>query len=124
VRRGDGFFGAGSQTTEQFAEQVHVVRDELSKQGRDPASFRIAKRVYIHVDDDPDQAREQIEAALASQYGRDGLGPVVVAGPPDECVLGLREVASAGADLIQLNPMVDEAHQLERLAAEVVPGVD
>jgi probable F420-dependent oxidoreductase len=121
VRRADGFFGAGSQTTEQFAQQVQVAREELSSQGRDPASFRIAKRVYINVDDDRDRAREQIEAALTSHYGRGGLGGVAVAGPPAECVAGLREVEAAGAELIQLNPMVDEAHQLERLAAEVIP---
>jgi len=35
VRYGDGFFGAGSQTTAQFAEQVRVVRDELARQQRD-----------------------------------------------------------------------------------------
>lgn len=123
VRRGNGFFGAGSQTTEQFAEQVRIVREELHRQGRDPASFQIAKRVYIHVDDDHARAQEQIEAALAHHYGRRGLGPVAVAGPATACVAGLREVAAAGAELIQLNPMVDEARQLERLAAEVVPEV-
>jgi probable F420-dependent oxidoreductase len=121
VRRADGFFGAGSQTTENFATQVQVAREELSSQGREPASFRIAKRVYIHVDEDRDRAREQIEEALTRHYGRPGLGPVALAGPPAECVAGLREVAAAGADLIQFNPMVDEAHQLERLAAEVIP---
>jgi hypothetical protein len=36
-------------------------------------------------------------------------------------VAGLREVAEAGADLILLNPLFDEAEQMERLAAEVVP---
>ena len=34
---------------------------------------------------------------------------------------GLREVAAAGAEMILLNPIVDEAEQLERLAAEVAP---
>lgn len=121
VRRADGFFGAGSQTTDSFANQVQVAREELSSHGRDPASFRIAKRVYIHVDENRDHAREQMEAALTRHYGRAGLGPVAVTGPPDECVAGLREVQAAGAELIQLNPMVDEADQLERLAAEVVP---
>jgi probable F420-dependent oxidoreductase len=120
VRRGDGFFGAGSQTTESFAQQVQVAREELSRQGRDPASFRIAKRVYVHVDEDRGRARERMEAALTRHYGRGGLGPVAVTGPPDECVAGLREVAAAGAELIELNPMVDETEQLERLAAEVV----
>ncbi len=123
VRRADGFFGAGSQTTDSFAKQVQVAREELASQGRDPASFRIAKRVYIHLDDDREQARQQIDAALAQHYGRGGLGAVAVSGPPAACIDGVREVAAAGAELIQLNPMVDEAAQLERLAAEVIPQV-
>ena len=50
VRHGDGFMGAGSQTTAQFADQVKVVREELSEQGREPGTFRIGKRVYVHVE--------------------------------------------------------------------------
>lgn len=34
---------------------------------------------------------------------------------------GLREVAEAGAEMILLNPLFDEAEQMERLAAEVLP---
>src|SRR5918912_934011 len=47
VRHGEGFFGAGSSMTAQFAEQVQQVRDALAAAGRDVATFRIAKRVYI-----------------------------------------------------------------------------
>jgi hypothetical protein len=36
-------------------------------------------------------------------------------------VRGLRDVAAAGAELILLNPLFDDAEQMERLAAEVVP---
>jgi hypothetical protein len=43
-----------------------------------------------------------------------------VYGPPDACVRGLREVAEAGAELI-LNPVFDEAEQMERLVADVMP---
>src|SRR6266511_5840637 len=50
VRHGDGFFGAGSSTTTQFAEQVPIVRQALAEAGRDTAGFGIAKRVYIAVD--------------------------------------------------------------------------
>jgi hypothetical protein len=32
-------------------------------------------------------------------------------------------VADAGAELILLNPLVDDAEQLEWLAAEVIPAV-
>jgi probable F420-dependent oxidoreductase len=123
VRVGDGFFGAGSQTTAAFAEQVRIVRAELSERDRDPSTFAIAKRVYIHVDDDPALARERIAAALAYQYGRGGLEAVAVAGPPEACVAGLREVADAGAEMILLNPLVDDGEQIERLAAEVIPGL-
>jgi len=127
VRHGDGFFGAGSQTTAQFADQVGIVREALDQQDRDPASFRIAKRVYLVVDDDTERARERIGAALQRLYGFFGLPdltPVAVFGPPDACVRGLREVADAGAELILLNPLFDEAEQMERLAAEVVPHLD
>jgi len=123
VRIGDGFFGAGSQTTAAFAEQVGIVRAELAERDRDPSTFAIAKRVYIHVDDDPARARERIAAALAYHYGRGGLEAVAVAGPPAVCVAGLREVADAGAETILLNPLLDDAGQIERLAAEVMPAL-
>ncbi len=122
VRLGTGFFGAGSQSTAQFSEQAQAVRQELERSRRDPATFGLAKRVYIHVDDDADRAQEQIEAALARHYGRGGWSEVWVAGPPAACIAGLREVADAGAELILLNPLVDDAEQMERLAAEVMPA--
>jgi probable F420-dependent oxidoreductase len=121
VRLADGFFGAGSQTTDQFIHQAQIVRDELARQDRDPSSFQIAKRVYVHVDDDADRAREKIDAGLTYHYGRAGLASVAVTGPPAACVAGLREVQRAGAELILLNTLVDDAEQMERLAAEVVP---
>ena len=122
VRIGDGFFGAGSASTAQFAEQAETIRAELREQDRDPGSFRVAKRVYIHVDDDSARARDQIERALERHYGRAVPG-VALAGRPSECVDGLAEVAAAGAELILLNPLVDDGQQMERLAAEIMPGI-
>lgn len=121
VRLANGFFGAGSQTTAAFTEQVGLVRGFLAEAGRDPASFAIAKRAYIHVDDDPARARERMDAALTYQYGRAGMSAVAIAGPPATCIEGLREIASAGAEMILLNPLVDDTEQMERLAAEVMP---
>jgi probable F420-dependent oxidoreductase len=121
VRHGTGFFGAGSQTTERFAEQVRVLRDALAQHGRSGrGAFPIAKRVYIAVDDDLARARRRIGAALEGLYGRN-LEAVAVYGPPEACVRGLRAVGDAGAAMILLNPMFDELEQMERLAAEVVP---
>ena len=123
VRLGDGFFGAGSSTTPQFVESVRVVREALTEQGRDPATFRIAKRVYLAVDDDAELARRRMAAALTDLYGPRMPDPirVAVAGTPADCARGLREVADAGAELILLNPLFDDAEQMERLAAEVTP---
>ena len=124
VRHGDGFFGAGSQTTGRFAEQVRILRDALAESGRPAAGFRIAKRVYLAVDDDAARARQRIGVALNKLYayfGLQNIEAVAVSGPPEACVNGLREVAEAGAEMILLNPLFDEAEQMERLAAEVVP---
>ena len=121
VRLGDGFFGAGSQTTARFAEQVRLVREELAGRARERSDFAIAKRVYIHVDDYEPRARELIAAALERHYGHGGLEPVAVAGPPGVCADGLREVLRAGAEMILLNPLLDDMNQLERLAGEVLP---
>jgi probable F420-dependent oxidoreductase len=126
VRHGDGFFGAGSTTTARFAEQVQIVREALAQTGRDPGGFRIAKRVYIHVEDDAERAHQQVATSLARIYGPQlgpRLVPVAVYGPPDVCAQGVREVAQAGAELILFTPFVDQAEQMERLAAEVVPQV-
>jgi probable F420-dependent oxidoreductase len=124
VAHGNGFFGAGSQTTAQFADQVGIVREALGERGREATEFRIAKRVYIAVDDDAQQAREAMSRALHRLYGYYGLPdvtPAAVCGPAETCVRGLRDVAAAGAQLILLNPLFDDAKQMEHLAAEVLP---
>jgi probable F420-dependent oxidoreductase len=121
VRHGDGFFGAGSQTTAQFVEQVRTVRSLLAEAGRDPAGFPIAKRVYVIVDDDRERAGRGLADWFLRRYGRPGLERVAVWGPASECAEGLREVAAAGAERILLTAPFDEAQQLERLASEVVP---
>lgn len=101
-----------------------MVRAALTDMGRDSAGFPIAKRVYIAVDDDASRAQARLSDALAQLYshaGRNDLVSTAVWGPPADCVRGLREVADAGAELIHLNPLFDDAEQMERLAAEVIP---
>lgn len=129
VRHGDGFLGAGSSSTSRFAEQVSTVRAELERQGRDPGTFPIGKRVYLAVDHDPARARERVRAGLHRIYGdMPGLDDVPVAGTPDDVARGLREVVAAGAQTILLNPLGDhvaeDREQMERLAGEVLPRVE
>jgi alkanesulfonate monooxygenase SsuD/methylene tetrahydromethanopterin reductase-like flavin-dependent oxidoreductase (luciferase family) len=115
--------GAGSQTTAGFAEQVEVVREELASQDRDPATFRIGKRVYVHVEDDAALASRRLEDALRAHYGGGSWAEHMLAGPAQACIEGVRAVADAGAELILLNPLTDDAEQLERLAGEVIPAL-
>jgi len=121
VRYGDGFFGAGSSTTAQFAQQVQVLRAAQAESKLDTTNFKIAKRVYIVIDDNTARAHERVEGELKRIYGASGLSNIAVYGPPSACITGLREVADAGAQLIQLHLLFDEAEQMERLATEVIP---
>ncbi|MGH3585066.1 MAG: LLM class flavin-dependent oxidoreductase [Pseudonocardia sp.] len=126
VRWAHGFIGAGSSTTAAFAQHVRLLQEQLHQHGRNPAGFPIAKRVYIAIGDDADTVRSRITDALERRYGYFGmtdLAAVAVAGTVDDCVAGLQEVAAAGAQAILLNPLFDELHQMDRLAAEVLPSV-
>jgi len=117
---GTGFFGAGRATTAQFADQVQILRAALAETAQHPSTFPIAKRVYIAIDDDITRAHARVDAGLQGIYGRAGLTNIAVYGPPAACIAGLRGVADAGAELIQLHPLFEEAEQMERLAAEVL----
>ncbi|EID14384.1 hypothetical protein MXEN_08974 [Mycobacterium xenopi RIVM700367] len=126
VRHGNAFLGAGSSTTAAFAQAVKTVHRELAEQGKDPGGFTIGKRVYLMVDDDAGLARERVLAGLRRIYGTmPGVEDVPVSGTPADVARGLREVIDAGAQMILLNPVGNDAaqdrEQMERLAAEVIP---
>jgi alkanesulfonate monooxygenase SsuD/methylene tetrahydromethanopterin reductase-like flavin-dependent oxidoreductase (luciferase family) len=123
VRMGNGFFGAGASTTARFAELAGVARKALAEGGRPAGDFPIAKRVYIAIDEEPGRARARMNAALEATYGQrvPALEAATVAGPAAECVRELRAVAEAGAEMILCTALFDQAEQLERLAADIVP---
>jgi alkanesulfonate monooxygenase SsuD/methylene tetrahydromethanopterin reductase-like flavin-dependent oxidoreductase (luciferase family) len=125
VRIGDGFFGAGSSPTGKFAEQVQIVRAALAEAGRPAADFPIAKRVYIGIDDDAERARDRMNEALAGIYGQriPAIEAATVTGTAADCVRQASEVAAAGAELILFTALFDQREQMERLAAEVLPGL-
>jgi alkanesulfonate monooxygenase SsuD/methylene tetrahydromethanopterin reductase-like flavin-dependent oxidoreductase (luciferase family) len=128
VRLGDAFMGAGSSTMEDFAGVAAGVRRELDAQGKDPAHFTIAKRVYLIVDDDPGRARERVLAGLDRIYGpRPENAAIAVSGTSAQVADAVRSVIDAGAQMVLLNPVgagvAEDREQLERLAADVIPAV-
>jgi alkanesulfonate monooxygenase SsuD/methylene tetrahydromethanopterin reductase-like flavin-dependent oxidoreductase (luciferase family) len=100
---------------------VQVLRAAQAESKQDTTNFQIAKRVYIAIDDNATRAYERVDEALRRIYGASGLTGIAVYGPPSACITGLREVADAGAELIQLHLLFDDDEQMERLAAEVIP---
>jgi probable F420-dependent oxidoreductase len=122
VEMGDGFMGAGSIATDVFAEEVKRLRGLLAEAGRDPDVMPVGKRVYIAIDADRDRARRRLEEWFGAFYGRAELATrVAVWGDVPECLEALDRVRAAGAGLLLLNPVFDEADQLERIAAEIAP---
>jgi probable F420-dependent oxidoreductase len=119
---GDGFFGAGSATTAEFASQVQVVRQSLARPDGD---FPIAKRVYVAIGDNAARARERMNDALERVYGAP-LGAIeaaAAAGTAADCVREVGSVIAAGASLILFTALFDLEEQMERLAAEVIPAL-
>ena len=122
AQMGDGFMGAGSLSTAKFADEVKLLRGMLSEAKRDPATFPIAKRVYIAVDRDKARAGERLTEWFGGFYGRPQMAEEVsVWGPPEECIAGLQQVIAAGASMIMLNPVFDDMEHLEIFASAIAP---
>lgn len=118
ARIGDGWIGAGSSSTEDFERQAPIVRAALEDEGRDPASFPMAKRVYVAVEDTRERALERLTPALDGMYRADGLtARVGVAGPLEEVAEHVERLRAAGAREVLLNPLYDTDAQMEALAA-------
>ncbi len=124
VRLGDGFIGAGSSSTAEFREAVDHVRRCLGEAGRDPATFALAKRVYLAVDSDRSRALGRLREWFGWYYGNAALAErVALAGPVEECLEGLREIRAIGAGLLLLNPAFDEARHMELFAEKILPAL-
>jgi probable F420-dependent oxidoreductase len=127
ARYADGYMSAGPTTTDEFRAHAALISQFLEEEGRDPGSFPLSKRVYLHVDDDPVAAKAVLDEFFESRYpwmikmNPDFVADICVWGPPEQCAEGLRTVLDIGAELIVLNPIRDFLQQIERLAKEVVP---
>ncbi|WP_309064620.1 LLM class flavin-dependent oxidoreductase [Microbacterium sp.] len=123
ARRGSGWVGAGGSSPASFARAARRLR----QLGADRDGFTIAKKVYLAVEDDTGRARSRIVDWFAAHWGtirepQELAAEVAVFGNPQQCAAALDELVAAGRpDLLILNPVYDEADQLESVVAEVLP---
>jgi len=119
VRLGDGWVGAGSSTSAQFAAQARELDELLEGAGRDPATFPMAKRVYVAVD----QPEDVVTAWFRGVYGDHGPGlDVVTSGTADEVAETLAGPELARAGHLILHPVGNE-RQVDVLAERVLPAL-
>ena len=124
VELGDGWIGAGRASTAEFRRQAIEVRECLDRAHRDPATFSIAKRVYVAVDRDRGRVRRRLQESLAMIYGNDVVAEeIALMGEVEQVAEGVDEVRAAGAELLILNPLFDELDHMEILARDVLPLV-
>jgi probable F420-dependent oxidoreductase len=122
VKHGNGWMGAGSSSSSAFIRESAIIRRYLEEAKRDPASFDIAKRVYVAVDNDKARAERRLREWFARRYKNAELGPrVSIWGSTDECTEKIQEIVCAGAQRIVFNPMFDETAHLELCAKEIMP---
>ncbi|SIM72452.1 LLM class flavin-dependent oxidoreductase [Micromonospora cremea] len=116
VKHGTGWMGPGGASTADFGSYVQQIRQILAEQGRDPAQFTIAKRIYIAVEGNRAEAERRIKDRFEvySKNGDKGT-EVSVYGTADDVAAGIQEVIDLGAQLVVLNPLYDFVRQQEAL---------
>jgi probable F420-dependent oxidoreductase len=114
----DGWMGSGGSSAATFARSVPILKAELEKVGRDPATFPISKRVFLSVHERPEVARAELHRWFSVVYrNADGTDASGVHGTPSLVREKLEQLVSAGANHLLLNPVSRHAEQLEALAA-------
>lgn len=122
AERGDGWIISGSAPPEEYCSALEEVKRHLDELGRDPASFTIAKRVYITVTDATNSSRRRMSDWFAANYGNRALSEeVAIVGDAEHCINELCSLRDAGVDGLIFNPIFDVDEQLEALGLEILP---
>ena len=117
---GDGWMGSGGSSVATFARSVPILRAELEKLHRDPATYPISKRVFLSVHERADVARAELHRWFTTVYhdpeGTDASG---IHGTPEQVRARLEELVAMGANHILLNPVGRYVEQVDALASVV-----
>jgi probable F420-dependent oxidoreductase len=116
----DGWMGSGSSSLAAFARSVSILKVELERARRDPATFPISKRVFLSVHDRAEAARAELHGWFSGIYGNDDRADSSgLHGTSEQLRARIEELVAMGANHLLLNPVCRYAEQLEALA-EVV----
>jgi len=114
----DGWMGSGGSSTAAFSREAPILKAELERAGRDPATFPISKRVFLSVHDRPEIARAEVHRWYSVVYRNpDGTDTSGVHGTPDQVRDQLERLVAMGANHLLLNPVSRYGEQVEALAA-------
>jgi probable F420-dependent oxidoreductase len=120
AKLGDGWMAAGGSTTGEFGKSVQILRAELDKLGRNPATFPISKRVFLSVAERPEVAKAELDRWFSIVYRRPGGADAGdIHGTPAQVREQLEALVAAGANHLLVNPVGRHVEQVEALA-EVV----
>jgi probable F420-dependent oxidoreductase len=118
----DGWMGSGGSSKAVFSRSVPILRAELEKAGRDPATFPISKRVFLSVHERPEVARAELHRWFSVVYHNpDGTDASGVHGTPEQVREQLEELVAQGATHLLVNPVCRHAEQVEALAGLTRP---
>lgn len=120
ARLADGWIGAGSSPGGAFPQQAAQLRQYLEEEGRDPATFPMAKRAYVAID----RPEQEVADWFRAVYGPAITPEVAVTGSPQEVTEGLRQLQQQGAELVLIAPTGDDRPQLEKIIEYVLPALD
>jgi probable F420-dependent oxidoreductase len=117
---GDGWMGAGGQSTKGFKESVPLLKAELEKVGKDPDAYPISKRIFMSVADDASVARAEVVRWFGEVYHNAAAADTNgIYGTPEQVRERLEELVDAGANHLLLNPVGRFDENVEMLASVV-----
>jgi probable F420-dependent oxidoreductase len=116
----DGWMGSGGSSLAAFSRSVSILKAELERARRDPATFPISKRVFLSVHERSEVARAELHRWFSTVYNNpEGADASGIHGTPEQLRARIEELVAMGANHLLLNPVCRYAEQLEALA-EVV----
>lgn len=122
AERGDGWIVSGSAPPEEFTTALYELHDHLTELGREASGFPIAARVYLALTDDRERELRRLEEWFGANYGNPEMAHrVAVVGDADDLAGELAAKRDLGVNHLLLNPVFDEANQIEALATDVLP---